>query len=163
MYAIAGRWWTPRRLTQPGQRRSFYLWDGLGYSMFKLSMESDQFTLQEANALVPWLEETFQRLELVRKEYLSVQERLSDLAKNPVSDDETARVTASMESVARQIEEGVEEILDRGIIVRDVATGLVDFPSQREDREVYLCWIGGEEQIDFWHETNRGFSHRERL
>jgi len=53
--------------------------------------------------------------------------------------------------------------LDRGIIVRDVAIGLVDFPSQREGREVYLCWIGGEERIDFWHETNRGFSHRERL
>ena len=50
-----------------------------------------------------------------------------------------------------------------GIIVRDVATGLVDFPSQREGREVYLCWIRGEERIDFWHETNRGFAHRQPL
>ena len=126
-------------------------------------MESDQFTLDEANALVPWLAETFRKLELVRQEYVTLQERISELAKRSGSDDETAQLAASSELLARQIEEVVEEILDRGIIVRDVATGLVDFPSQREGREVYLCWIGGEERIDFWHETNRGFSHRERL
>ena len=126
-------------------------------------MESDQFTLDEANALVPWLAETFRKLELVRQEYVTLQERISELAKRSGSDDETAQLAASTELLARQIEEAVEEILDRGIIVRDVAIGLVDFPSQREGREVYLCWIGGEERIDFWHETNRGFSHRERL
>ncbi|MAF37460.1 MAG: hypothetical protein CL696_01010 [Chloroflexi bacterium] len=126
-------------------------------------MESDQFTLDEANALVPWLAETFRKLELVRQEYVTLQERISDLAKRSGSDDETAQLAASAELLARQIEEAVEDILDRGIIVRDVAIGLVDFPSQREGREVYLCWIGGEERIDFWHETNRGFSHRERL
>ena len=126
-------------------------------------MESDQFTLDEANALVPWLEETFQRLELVRQEYITRQERLSDLAKSSGSADETSELAASAELLARQIEEGVEEILDRGIIVRDVSTGLVDFPSQREGREVYLCWIRGEDQIGFWHETDRGFTHRQPL
>jgi hypothetical protein len=131
-------------------------------------MESDQFTLDEANALVPWLAETFRKLDLARQEYVVLQERLSqerlsEMPKDPGSADETSQIEANVELLARQIEEGVEEILDRGIIVRDVATGLVDFPSQREGREVYLCWIGGEDQIDFWHETNQGFAHRERL
>ena len=126
-------------------------------------MEPDQFTLEEANALVPWLEEEFRRQELIRQEYITLQERLSELAKDSDSDDETAKITANAELFARQIDEGVEDILDRGVIVRDVATGLVDFPSQREGREIYLCWICGEERIDFWHETNRGFSHRQRL
>ncbi len=126
-------------------------------------MESDQFTLDEANALVPWLAETFRKLDLVRQEYVSLQERLSELANSSGSADETSQLAERAELLARQIEEGVEEILDRGIIVRDVATGLVDFPSQREGREVYLCWIGGEDRIDFWHETNRGFANREPL
>ena len=126
-------------------------------------MEPDQFTLEEANALVPWLEEEFRRQELIRQEYITLQERLSELAKDSDSDDETAKITANAELFARQIDEGVEDILDQGVIVRDVATGLVDFPSQREGREIYLCWICGEERIDFWHETNRGFSHRQRL
>jgi len=126
-------------------------------------METDQFTLGEANALVPWLAETFRKLELVRQEHTAVQERLSELQRESSDEAAAAGLTASAEQLSRQIEEGVEEILDKGIIVRDVSRGLVDFPSQRDGREVYLCWIGGEERIDFWHETDRGFSHREPL
>ncbi len=132
-------------------------------------MESDQFTLDEANALVPWLEETFQRLAQGRQEHLALRERLAELLQRRQSNepsgsnDELTRVREGVDRLARQIEDGVEEIMDRGIIVRDVERGLVDFPSPREGREVFLCWIGGEERIDFWHETDRGFAHRQPL
>ena len=132
-------------------------------------MENDQFTLDEANALVPWLEERFRTLELSREEYLILQERLKDLTDSAANDRpsgsnaEMTQTRASADRLAREIEDGVEEILDRGIIVRTVDTGLVDFPSQREGREVYLCWIRGEAQIEFWHETDRGFAHRQPL
>ena len=126
-------------------------------------METDQFTLDEANSLIPWLVETFRKLELLRQEYTAIQERFADLerASGNLADSESLKVSA--EQLARQIEEGVEEILDKGILIRDVSRGLVDFPSHRNGREVYLCWIGGEERIDYWHETDRGFSHREPL
>ena len=126
-------------------------------------METDQFTLDEANSLIPWLVETFRKLELLRQEYTAIQERIADLerASGNLADGDKLKVSA--EHLARQIEEGVEEILDKGILIRDVSHGLVDFPSHRNGREVYLCWIGGEERIDYWHETDRGFSHREPL
>ena len=126
-------------------------------------METDQFTLDEANSLIPWLVETFRKLELLRQEYTVIQERFADLerASGNLADGDKLKVSA--EHLARQIEEGVEEILDKGILIRDVSRGLVDFPSHRNGREVYLCWIGGEERIDYWHETDRGFSHREPL
>ncbi len=135
-------------------------------------MESDQFTLDEANALVPWLEETFQRLAQGRQEHLALRERLAELLQRRESrdingpsggNDELTQVREDVDRLARQIEDGVEEIMDRGIIVRDVERGLVDFPSPREGREVFLCWTGGEERIDFWHETDRGFAHRQPL
>ena len=126
-------------------------------------METDQFTLDEANSLIPWLVETFRKLELLRQEYTAIQKRFADLerASGNLADGDKLKVSA--EHLARQIEEGVEEILDKGILIRDVSRGLVDFPSHRNGREVYLCWIGGEERIDYWHETDRGFSHREPL
>ena len=126
-------------------------------------METDQFTLDEANSLIPWLVETFRKLDLLRQEYTAIQERFADLerASGNLADGDKLKVSA--EHLARQIEEGVEEILDKGILIRDVSRGLVDFPSHRNGREVYLCWIGGEERIDYWHETDRGFSHREPL
>ena len=42
-------------------------------------MERRQFTLDEANALVPWLEETFQRLANMRREQTDAQSRLDEL------------------------------------------------------------------------------------
>ncbi len=132
-------------------------------------MERRLFSLEEANALVPWLEETFQRLAGMQQERVDAQERLDELLSHRGSNGSSSSNEAmeqaqeSVDRLARLIDEGFQDILDQGIIVRDVASGLVDFPSQREGREVYLCWIGGEAKIDFWHETDRGFAHREPL
>ena len=132
-------------------------------------MERRQFTLEEANALVPWLEETFQRLAGLRQEHIDTQSRLDELLKHRGSNGSSSsneamqQAQGNVDRLVRLMEEGFQDILAEGIIVRDVASGLVDFPSQREDREVFLCWIGGEEQIGFWHETNRGFTHRQPL
>ena len=132
-------------------------------------MEHRQFTLEEANALVPWLEETFQRLGRVGEEHGVLHTRLNELLRqrgsngSSSSSEEMDQAQENVDRLARLLQEGVQEILDRGIIVRDVVRGLVDFPSQREGREVFLCWIGGEERIEFWHETDRGFAHREPL
>ena len=113
-------------------------------------MESDQFTLEEANAFVPWLEEMFQRLSGIRQ-------KLTD------SKGEADQPEEMSERLIQALEDGVQEIFDKGIIVRDVDRGLVDFPTQQEGREVFLCWVSGEEQIGFWHETDRGFAHRQPL
>ena len=49
------------------------------------------------------------------------------------------------------------------IIIRDLQRGLIDFPALRDGREVYLCWLYGEERIDFWHEFDTGFAGRQPL
>ena len=41
--------------------------------------------------------------------------------------------------------------------------GLVDFPSYRDGREIFLCWERDEDDIEFWHDLESGFSGRERL
>ena len=126
-------------------------------------MEPDQFTLDEANALIPWLAEKFQNLNLVRQEYVSIQERMNDPRINSGNEIEVSGLKSTSDQLARQLEEGVEEILDQGIIVRGMSLGLVDFPSLRDNRDIYLCWIGGEVRVDYWHEVNQGFSHRQPI
>ena len=126
-------------------------------------MEPDQFTLDEANALIPWLVEKFQNLNLVRQKYVSIQERMNDPRINSGNEIEVSQLKSTSDQLARQLEEGVEEILDQGIIVRDMSLGLVDFPSLRDNRDIYLCWIGGEVRVDYWHEVNQGFSHRQPI
>ena len=131
-------------------------------------MEADQFTLEEANVLVSWLQEKFHGLETRRQEYMNLKKRFDEIVHDPTKDGSTedpelAQTAAHLKDLAGQIEDAVQEILDRGIIVRDVTSGLVDFPSQRDGREIFLCWIGGENRIEFWHETNQGFQNRKPL
>ncbi len=50
-----------------------------------------------------------------------------------------------------------------GIEIKDPAAGLIDFPSLRGGRIVYLCWRMDEETITHWHEINEGFAGRQPL
>ena len=132
-------------------------------------MQRRLFTLEEANELVPWLEATFQRLAPALEELGRLQGRLQELQRRRRSNgassnqEEVSRAQEELTRLAQRCEDTVKEIIDRGIIVRDPTSGLVDFPSLRQGREVYLCWIGGEERIEYWHETDRGFAHRQPL
>ena len=55
------------------------------------------------------------------------------------------------------------ELRERGIVLRDLTRGLVDFPALRDGQEIYLCWEEGEAEIGFWHEPDAGFGGRRPL
>jgi hypothetical protein len=58
----------------------------------------------------------------------------------------------------------VKKIADKGILIKDLNSGLIDFPFVRESgEEVYLCYIYGEEKILFWHSIPDGFKGRRSI
>ena len=127
------------------------------------------FTYEEANELVPWLEERFNAIAPMRDELVDRQEALLGLLRrrrsngHSSSEEEIAAAEGVVTRLTRQLQDAVKEITDRGILVRDVGRGLVDFPSDRENETVYLCWLRGEPSIDWWHPTNTGFAGRRPL
>lgn len=55
----------------------------------------------------------------------------------------------------------VKEINDRGIELKDIESGLIDFPHIRQNgEEVFLCYRLGEEAIVAWHSLEGGFAGR---
>ena len=63
-----------------------------------------------------------------------------------------------------ELRDVLEELTDLGIIVRDPARGLIDFPAQTADGRTYLlCWLDGEDTIDWWHWPEDGFAGRTPL
>ena len=127
------------------------------------------FTYEEANSVVPWLEERFAAIAPVRQQLVDRQENLLSLLRRRRSNGHSsseAEISAEEGEVARltrQLQDAVREITDRGILVRDIGRGLVDFPSNREGEIVHLCWQRGEPGIEWWHPTNTGFAGRQRL
>ena len=67
------------------------------------------------------------------------------------------------EKKAGLLQEAINRILETGCVVKDLDEGLVDFPTLREGKEVYLCWKLGEERIGYWHGIEEGFAGRKPL
>jgi hypothetical protein len=61
----------------------------------------------------------------------------------------------------------VAELLERlqawEVELKDIATGIVDFPTVIEGEEAYLCWRLGEPEVAYWHSKEDGFRGRRRL
>jgi len=127
------------------------------------------FTVKEASDLIPWLEEKLKELALLYSRLRQAQSDYQDLSRrrnnngHSSSDEEIESARKDVTRFSGQIESGMEVILQEGILIRHIENGLVDFPSLREGREVYLCWLLGEKDIGFWHETNVGYSSRQPL
>lgn len=132
-------------------------------------MATQLFTLEEATALLPWLRERLVALAPLYRQLVVLQGEMEGLVRSARTnggsslEDELARQQRTAQRLARQVEEGVQTITRRGIVVRDIVRGLVDFPSMREGREVYLCWTLAEERIEYWHPTNTGYADRRPL
>lgn len=74
-----------------------------------------------------------------------------------------AQLRKELEALTLRIRQGIAEVEAFGCLVKDLDIGLVDFPSLKEGREVYLCWRLGEEEVAFWHGLDEGFAGRKPL
>ena len=127
------------------------------------------FTLQEASNLIPWVDMRLSELADLESNLIDARHNYTELLNrrnnnghsSSENDIETAR--KNMERFIQDFQKILDLISNEGILVRHVQSGLIDFPALREGREVYLCWIRGEDQIEFWHETNVGYSDRQSL
>lgn len=58
----------------------------------------------------------------------------------------------------------VEALQRDGIILRDPDRGLIDFPARSPSgRDYLLCWLDGEDAIEWWHWPDAGFAGRTPL
>ena len=134
------------------------------------AMERRYFTLAEANAMIPRLEAAFGRVMQMRLRLKAVFRQLDDRGYAPESDDFEVVVEGAPEGVAqaRAVLKGlVEALRDElvaldacGCVVKDVETGLVDWFSRRQGRDIFLCWRLGEEEVGHWHDIDAGFAGR---
>jgi hypothetical protein len=77
--------------------------------------------------------------------------------------EESADMTDALRRGHERMQEFVAELNDLSVELKDFQTGLVDFRSVIDDREVYLCWRLGEPQVAYWHELDSGVAGRHKL
>lgn len=118
------------------------------------------FTLDEANALLdrlrPLIDELWEKRRALAIALLEDDVRVGGSRPARGSG---AGVSERKDEIVRLIER-IEHI---GCIVKDIDLGLIDFPSTRGRRTIYLCWKAGEPKIAYWHDLDSGFAGRKPL
>jgi hypothetical protein len=120
------------------------------------------YTLDQATAALPWVRE---RLERLRESHALLNEKE---ARDALSDAAPGNGGGEPGQVVSEgflgLRAALLELQEMEIVLRDLERGLVDFPSLRDGREVYLCWVEQEEdEIGFWHELEAGYEGRQPL
>ncbi len=126
------------------------------------------FTLDEANALLPRLREILTELQEKKPAFDRLQPELKEMARSAAGNghlqsSEVQEKRRRAESLAKRLEELVTELHRIGCQLKGLDQGLIDFPAEREGREIYLCWRLGEDAIGYWHGQDTGFAGRQPL
>jgi hypothetical protein len=114
------------------------------------------WTVDEANAALPWVADVVARAQARWEAYRSQTARRARLVR------QNGHGLVPADPAA--IQTCVDELAAEGIVLRDVARGLIDFPARAPSgRWYWLCWLAGEDEVGWWHWPEDGFAGRTRL
>lgn len=131
--------------------------------------EQRYFSLEQANGMLPWLRVQLEQIRALSQELARLRQAVEDLTLasrangHGVLDRRLAEARQAESSAEGRLSALAQEVAERGVVLRDVQRGLVDFPTLRDGRVIFYCWLLGEDGIRFWHEVDAGFTGRQPL
>lgn len=120
------------------------------------------FELDEASAVVRMIRPLLAEILQIRQVMLARQPEVWPVMEKAAGNG-GSRAASEIAQEFTRLEQLVREIQATGAILKDINTGLIDFLSRKDGRDVYLCWKYGEDDIGFWHEIDGGFGGRRPL
>jgi hypothetical protein len=128
------------------------------------------FTLEEANALLPVVESLLDRAirakeeaERLEGEMQLLRQRIFLAGGMTMDVVGVQRNRKDTEAHLQTAKDALAEIDAIGVQVKDIDTGLLDFPTRVDGELVLLCWRRGETRIEYWHTVEAGFRGRQPL
>ncbi|HET8846376.1 MAG TPA: DUF2203 domain-containing protein [Ktedonobacteraceae bacterium] len=126
------------------------------------------FTREEAEALLPQIGVILRNIQQERAAMREQEEALGALeararGNGHLLHEQIARAQVDLARHIQTLRTLATELEGFGCELKDPDTGLIDFLSLRDGKPVYLCWLLGEERINYWHEIQAGFAGRQPL
>ena len=124
------------------------------------------FTADEANRTLPLVRRIVE--DVVRQHRIWREKILElDLVSSSTRAEEPRLRAEVLEKEAQELAKEIDgyqkELEDLGILLKDRRMGLVDFPTDMAGKRVMLCWRLGENEVQFWHDEDAGYSARQPL
>lgn len=125
-------------------------------------MSPDYFTVEEANKELPEVSKLFNRVINLKNHVILLQEEIQKI--NNVEDShyfiKFLAKKKELNKAVTNLYNSIENLENKGVLIKSVDEGLIDFPSLMINEEVWLCWKVGESSIRFWHGKDEGYSGR---
>ena len=127
-----------------------------------MSNKNKYFSVEEANAIIPELLVNIPQLQGLLQD---LTEKYPDVnkAREKAQFNGGSLQGADYINCVLNINYLTEQLESKGLILKGIKHGLVDFLSMRNGREVYLCWKVPEQSIEYWHDIEAGFAGRQRI
>jgi hypothetical protein len=121
------------------------------------------FTVDKANTILPKVKKKFDEILYCKNNVMDIQEELQNLSDSNCSFEKFIKKKQELNHIVTSLYKMIEELEDMGVMVKSVDEGLLDFPSIRYDKEIWLCWKFGENKVKFWHGKDEGFMGRKPI
>jgi hypothetical protein len=128
------------------------------------------FTLDEAQAMLPLVQKLLNRALESKRAAESIDQELTDLSRRihmaggmMIDVTKVSARRAALQAEIQRARETLQEIDEIGVQIKDLDTGLLDFPCRMEEEIVLLCWKSGETAIEHWHTVESGFQGRQPI
>ena len=126
-----------------------------------MSQHARHYTVEQANAALGWVMERIKRLRSARVGLNDEEARAALQDAGPTNGGgEPGKVVSD---AFLEMRNALVELQAMEVVLRDLDRGLVDFPSVRDGREVFLCWEESEAEVGFWHDVDSGYGGRRPL
>ncbi len=70
---------------------------------------------------------------------------------------------AELKAAQARLDELVGQVQRSGAHVKGLAPLLLDFPAELDGLPVLLCWLEGDDELEWYHRVDLGFAGRRRL
>jgi len=135
-------------------------------------MNPKTFTLEEANKMVPFLNQAFDRVHYLNKRLNAASRDVQDLFDiwgNDILNKKNVDHSLYLErrkirdALIQELQFQINNIQSLGCFVKDASKGLVDFLHETNGETVYLCWKYGENEVNHWHPITSGYAARRHI
>ncbi|QYR22384.1 DUF2203 domain-containing protein [Paenibacillus sp. sptzw28] len=134
-------------------------------------MTNKTFTVSEANAMLPQLQEDLRKLQALTREF---ELQYSELRKKKVGKGQPSvspevgkdpffEMEGQLEFMRMEADLLINNFERKGVLLKMINPGLIDFPAVLDGEDVLICWKEGEERISHYHGWNDGFAGRKSL
>ncbi len=132
-------------------------------------METKYFTREQANAWIPYVQEELTKIQALKKQFtekmiaLRKMKESRDSSGSSLEKDPYFMYEADIEFTQLEAKNLIQGFRQKGIELKDIDQGLIDFPSIIDGEQVLLCWKQGETEISYYHSRHEGYAGRKPI